>query len=734
MKKRKSTTPPPPSGPPPLPLAQQIARGLLPALAVALPLVGGKMTDWQTGLLALVTLLAAGLLVVGSLCPGGRGWEPPRPEDWALAAFLTLEAAAVFWAPYIHGALLALLQLLSYALCFWLARRLLAGAPWGDVLAGALALGGSIVALIALREYLETWRSSGYTEWRVFATFFDPNLVAAYLIVSLPAGVALLAKYWRPAGAPLPAPPAGHRRDAGATQTAPEAYRIIRPLALTAVVLMAVALPLTGSKGGALGAIAAALTFGWTAAAPGTPAGRRLRRWVAVLVVAVVALGLLAPPLRSRAVAAFTTQSNSTMFRYYTWRGMVKMIRARPLQGFGPGSFPYAYLPYAEAGFTRLGHESFLEAATEAGLPALAVFLALWVLLIGDLRKRLRKTSFPPPPLPSARDVRREGVGGEARLLPCAALSALAGFLVHNLVDYSWYCPAVAASLFLLLGAGLASPLRPAPEASPRRARRQALLFLGGMGALTVMLALFLTAQARQAAAQVALDTGDPAGAVQAAQGALALDPPDAESLETLAAAYEYESNLPEAVHARLQEAQLRPTDPTNWRRLALLYGREHDLASALPAVAHALQLNSHYVLALADQARLAAQAGRPDLETASWQQLADLYDTPFRKFAALELADPTYLFAFDYLAQRAEKQGDARRALDYRRQMAPILEEVLTLHPWDIAVMNQVALLHPGDLDNLRLMVDPTIKALRASGEKADGDEAGELEKAEQK
>jgi O-antigen ligase len=733
MKKRKSTTAPPPSGPPPLPLVQQVARGLLLALAVALPLVAGKLADWQTGLVALVALLAAGLLVAGSLRPAGQGWDARRPEDWALAAFLALETVAVFWAPYAHGALLAVVQLLSYALCFWLARRLLAGAPWGDLLAGALTLGGSIVALLALREYLETWRSSGATDWRVFAGFFDPNLVAAYLLVALPAGVALLAKYWRaPVGTPLIPPPAGHRRDAGATGnptgSPTELHHLLRPLALAAVVLMAVALPLTGSKGGALGAVAAALTFGWMAAAPGTPAGRRLRRWVLVLVVAAIALGLLAPPLRSRVAAAFTTQSNSTMFRYYTWIGMVKMIRARPLEGFGPGSFPYAYLPYAEAGFTRLGHETFLEVATEAGLPALAAFLALWALLLRDLRRRL---SSEPPPRPSPRLRGQEGAGGEARLLPCAALAAVAGFLVHNLVDYSWYCPAVAASVFLLAGAALGSAVEVSGQTRRRWAVDRVLLFLVAGVALTVLLALFLTAQVRQAAAQAALDAGDPAGAVAAAQGALSLDPVDAESWEALAAGYEYQSAFPQAILARLQEARLRPTDPTNWRRLALLYGEENDTADALPTIARALRHNPRYVLGLADQARLAQQAGRPDLEAASWQQLADLYDTPFRKYAALYMADPTYLYAFDYFARRAEGQGDHPRALDYRRKMAPLLEEVLTQPPFEIALMRKVALLAEGDLENFGLMLPPTVQALRASGEKADAEEAGKLEKA---
>jgi tetratricopeptide (TPR) repeat protein/O-antigen ligase len=742
---------------------------LLLALAVALPLIGGKLADWQTGLVALVAVLAAGSFVVGSLRRGGRGWGPRQAEDWALAALVALMAAAVFWAPYLHAALLAVLQVLSYALCFWVARAVLGGGRWGDALAGALALGGSMVALIALREYLATWRTGGPSEWRVFATFFNPNLVAGYLLVCLPAGVALVGRYWRgdPGAARPGLPPVAtvsrdkprkrDGRDARPTRErhpAPERRRDtgdngnwVRPLALTAVVLMALALPLTGSKGGALGAVGAAIAFGWTFAPVGSVAGRRMRRWVLVLVAGVVALGLVAPPLRSRVVAAFSTQSNSTMFRYYTWAGMVRMIGARPLQGFGTGSFQWAYPPYAETGFTRLGHESYLQVATEAGLPALAAFLAVWVLLARGLGRRLGEASPPLAPL-SLRER-----GGEAspscpplpaaeramdRLLPGAALAAMVGFVVHNLVDYSWYCPAVAVSLFLLAGAATGDgKADKAGVIQPRASRAAAAL--AGLGALALVLVVFLVAQVRQAASQGAYRAGDLQAAVQAARSALALDPWDAESWDALAVAYyplppvlgRGPADLQQAIEARRQEARVCPTDPTNWRRLGLLYGEAHDLRAGLEALSRALAYNPNYVLGLADQARLAEQAGQLDLAAAAWERLAALYDTPVRKYAALELPDPTYLYAWDYLARQAESRGERPRALEYRRRMAPLLEQVLTLPPWEVALMESVAMIRRGDLESFRLMAAQTAAALRATGEKADAEEAGKLEKA---
>lgn len=687
-KKRKRPAQPPPApvrALPPLPV--RFAQVALMALAVALPLVGGKLADWQTGLVGLAVVGVALAVLLGR-------WSTPgpcrlAPEDWAWAALLALMALAIPGAVYLHAALLAVLQLLVYALSFWLARSLFPEERWRQALVVALVAAGALIGVLGLREYLLTVRSSGHLSWRIFTTFFNPNLVAGYLLVALPPAVALLMRYWR-------------RREGDSP--------LGRPLSAAAVVLMLAALPLTGSKGGALGALAAALVFGWTVAPAGSPLGRRLRRWTLALVAAGMALSLAFPPLRARLVAAFTTQSNSTAFRYYTWRGMLDMIADRPLRGFGPGSFEWAYPPYARAGFTRLGHQSYLQVATEGGLPALAAFLALWALLLRRLHRRLQAS-------PTAGD----------RLLPAAALSALAGFLVHNCVDYSWYSVAVTASLLLLIGTSVAQDEPHRTERPPlRRARGLDIAAVPGLAAIGVVLAAaYLPAQYAGTLARQELARGRPGAAVWRAGQAVRRDPLDADNWELLASAREaeaiaqrrYPTGLEAAVADRLQAARLRPGEAPNWRRLALLYGEMGNPQAGLEAIAHALAHNPNYVLGWAAQARLAEQAGDLDLATASWQRLADLYDTPVRKYAALELPDPTYLYAWDHLARRAEQAGDGRLALEYRRKMAPLLEQVLTLPPWEAALLQSTSLLSPGDQRQFALMAEQTARRLRALG-----------------
>src|SRR5690606_34445213 len=146
-----------------------------------------------------------------------------------------------------------------------------------------------------------------------------------------------------------------------------------------------------------------------------------------------------------------TAQSNSAIFRWYTWVGTAEMIRERPLLGYGPGTFEYAYPQHAIVGFTRMAHQTPLQIAAEAGVPALLLALAAVAMIARRRIAGLRS--------------------GGMRALECAAaLAALAAVGVHNLADYTWYVPAVGMSLAAILGLGLASSAEEAPAAG--RARR----------------------------------------------------------------------------------------------------------------------------------------------------------------------------------------------------------------------------------------------------------------------
>lgn len=119
----------------------------------------------------------------------------------------------------------------------------------------------------------------------------------------------------------------------------------------------------------------------------------------------------------------------------------------RPLAGFGLGSFPDVFMSYRDESFgTGLGsmrkaHNSYLELAIEAGIPAallllLALGLATWRCIAGLFERR------------------------EDAVFSVVAVSATAVVGVHSLVDFSLQIPAVTVTWCLLLGVGTAQSWR----------------------------------------------------------------------------------------------------------------------------------------------------------------------------------------------------------------------------------------------------------------------------------
>src|SRR5213078_2572414 len=92
--------------------------------------------------------------------------------------------------------------------------------------------------------------------------------------------------------------------------------------------------------------------------------------------------------------------------------------------------FEYALPQYAIAGYTRMAHESYLQIAAEAGVPA----LLLWLGALGATMARLLSRQGP-------RDWLLPGIAG-----------GLAAAMAHNVVDYSWSVVGTALPFWALMG------------------------------------------------------------------------------------------------------------------------------------------------------------------------------------------------------------------------------------------------------------------------------------------
>lgn len=408
-----------------------VAAAIGGILIASLPIWAGKFQpsgDWAAAGLTLL-VAAIGWAAAGQLRPG-----MPLCVKLLLAA-LIVSGIAMFTSVAAYDSVRMILLLASaialMVVCVDLPRM-------AKAVGWAVAAGGVVAGLWGLREYFFTWAVMGASSWRPFAGFLNPNALAGYLLI----GIAALVATW-----------ASLRREAEGKQPG-HPTRILWLVAAILAVLATGTLLLTASKGALLGAFAGAAAVVVVRA--------RRRKLMGGLLLIAVGIILLLPPVRHRVKAAFGSQeSTSVGFRARTWAGALAMAEARPLLGWGPGSFKHVYPRFSTVSFTPSAHESWLQWSAECGFPAAALLLFALGMTGAELARR---------PGPWA----------------TAALFALTATVIHNFVDYTWYMPPVLLGVFALMGVGLAQGVAQPAESTHRRPRRvgpliAALLVLGAL-------------------------------------------------------------------------------------------------------------------------------------------------------------------------------------------------------------------------------------------------------------
>jgi putative inorganic carbon (HCO3(-)) transporter len=387
----------------------------LPALAgiVLCALMAGLPLVTRGGLSLLI--LAAGLLwLIWALRTPAGGLGPIN--GWLLL-LLGIAVVATGCSPVPVAAFKGLLKLVSYLGVYALMRQLLAEAPqWWNRIVAALLAGQLVSAVLAIRQlYGDTTELARWADpnsvadgtIRVYGPLENPNLLAGYLIPILPIALVALLR-WR---------------------SWPQ-----RLFAGCALLLGAVALFLSYSRGGwlgmlaALGSLALLLVLRQTRQWP--PLWRRL--FPVLLLVAAVAVLVVAvtqvEPLRIRVLSLVAgREDSSNNFRINVWLAAIDMIQARPWLGIGPGNtaFNLIYPLYQQPKFNALSAYSVpLELLVEGGVPYL---LAAVGLLIASLRAGLAQLK-----------------GESSWALPAlAALAAIAGLGVQGITDTIFFRPEV---------------------------------------------------------------------------------------------------------------------------------------------------------------------------------------------------------------------------------------------------------------------------------------------------
>ncbi|HUJ79548.1 MAG TPA: O-antigen ligase family protein [Nitrospiria bacterium] len=271
------------------------------------------------------------------------------------------------------------------------------------VLAGAALVGfyGIVQGVVGLPNWLiqaQANRASQdlielASQGRVFSTFLNVNAFAAYLAMTVPIGAYLVLTDSRLIG---------------------------QLFSGGALLLVVMALAMTGSRGGWLVALFATIGAAWFSA------NRHDWRRIGVRLGLILLTGLLVvgflwatQPLAienplERFFSVTMGLKTSAQNRWSYWQGAVRLIIQHPWLGTGPGTFASSYQSVQTDGaYARYAHNLYLQLAAETGVAGAASFLAFAGSLIW--------AAF-----------RLNSVFARVTALAACAL------LLHGLIDFSW--------------------------------------------------------------------------------------------------------------------------------------------------------------------------------------------------------------------------------------------------------------------------------------------------------
>ena len=238
--------------------------------------------------------------------------------------------------------------------------------------------------------------------FRVYSTLENPNVLGEYFLLVIPLSCALVLTVdgWKK-----------------------------RLVCLAATGIMGVCLILTYSRGCYLGLLFAAAVF----------LVLLDRRFLFLGIIAVALCPLYLPEsVLSRFTSIGDMGDTSTSYRVYIWMGTLAMLKDYWFCGVGPGIDAYnmVYPEYAYNAITAPhSHNLFLQITCDTGVCGIVIFLVMMVSFY-----RMMFTAI------------RCETDRKARIFQIAGTSAITGFLVQSMTDYTFYNYRVMLLFFCVLG------------------------------------------------------------------------------------------------------------------------------------------------------------------------------------------------------------------------------------------------------------------------------------------
>jgi O-antigen ligase len=597
---------------------------------------------------ALITLMVA-VSVIGCLLQRRIIQCPPATISVAILSFFGLIILSVLVSSFKSTSVPIALEWSAYGLAFF-ATTALVGRRLGPRAMLATYFGGSV--WVAVRGVMEYGQNKAIDpSWRIFAGWVNPNATAAALLIGLFAGLVLVA----------------------------QSERIGALLSGLGVVLVVLAIALTGSKGGllALGAGLAVffvLTLVWSS--PKSILKPALIIGLSVAVVLAMQFsqsapasapgGGSAPSALGRIANAGNTADQSAGFRKLLWQGQIDLMRENPI-GFGIGTYRFWSARPGLTTQTHLGHQAFLQLGVEAGVLTpliLGIFAVLWLLRI-------------------CRGVRK--IPKENGLALAGVVATVTAIGAQSFVDSDLYYYGIGMPFFALLGLGLLLATDAvSPEFVPKTVRLSAVAF----AAVIAIASLFMGyTEAVRARLRNDLATADLASAQAGSSLLASIAPYDGEALYLRA---RIAPAGPERLELATKTCVSAPS-PRNLRFLAREQLAKGDQESAISTLNRALLTDPSNFPTLSELLELYRTAGNEEAARQVAERLVAVEATPYFQVRSLPEIVPVDTFkARLYLAgitkdvsKRVELlSGAVQGFLSYANSTAPTVRRALKDEP----------------------------------------------------
>jgi len=366
----------------------------------------------------------------------GFATNPPAWLTLSIAPGSTVTSLLLFLA---FGILLVgLMRAVSYMPLDLLVGRLMA-------LGLALALFGIIQQAIGApndpRVY-GFWKPHGIGT--PFGPFINRNHFAGWMLMLLPLVAGHAIGVMRMSRTP-------DRRDLGTWLRwllTPDASRFA--FVSSAMLVMGIALVLTGSRSGIASVILAMTVLAYFVA---RQVQGHTRRALAVGYIMLLVVGVFGWTGLEATVDRFERAPSEIGERVTAWRDTTRIIRDFPLFGTGFGGYGAAMLVYQTADRTSIyaqAHNDYLQVLAEGGLVIAVPVMAALVVLIGAVRRRLLN----------------DDDETSVRWIRAGAVAGLVGIAAQSFLDFSLQMPGNAILFILLLAIAIH---RPAPSTYAHR-------------------------------------------------------------------------------------------------------------------------------------------------------------------------------------------------------------------------------------------------------------------------